>query len=287
MESGKAIEKKARDRLNKTSIFDMFSMEQKRDECVTLLKQAGNRYLTEKNPTDGIRCLKDCNEIYREIKGEEHLICENLRLMVQHGKDVCSLEEIMSFYVAIADYHGLKGDLSRYNAQYLEMAKIYEDANQLDLALSALTKCVDDKYPDKVLEKKADILLKLKKYADASNIFQQVAENQLAKPLGSFSARKQFCMAMLCVLALGDLVLAERSLNSINNADYAFASTKEGILVTDILKALNDNNQENFEYACADYDKIIKLTPTQVDLLMDAKSMLTGKEGVDEDYDLS
>ena len=81
MESGNVLEKKARDRLNNTTFYDWFDVESKKDECVTLLKKASNKYISEKKYEEAIKCMNDCNKIYTTMSGMEYNASENLKLI--------------------------------------------------------------------------------------------------------------------------------------------------------------------------------------------------------------
>ncbi len=58
---------------------------------------------------------------------------------------------------------------------------------------------------------------------------------------------------MLCALAKGDVVLAERKLEQYKELDYLFEGTRECKLVQDIMAAFTDFNVDEFKdvvYIC-------------------------------------
>lgn len=197
-------------------------------------------------------------------------------------------DELIATYLKIADHYSLKSDMSRYNLQYIEIAKLHEQDEEYIEALKILNKCIEEKTNyDKVLEKRSTIQMKLEKFADASKTFESMAERQLKKTLGAFSARKHICMSILCALVF-DVVLAKNKFDHFTNTDHTFESSKEGTLVSQVLEAIYKNDVDGFEYACADFDRIVNLTPEQVLLLTKTKHSLTGETAeVADDIDIS
>jgi len=99
MESGYILENKARRQLTKPtileSISDMLSYDQIGHNCAELFKQAGCKYITEKDYASAVRCLDDSNKIYSKTPGNDYNVSSNIKLILQHGKDVCTTDEVV------------------------------------------------------------------------------------------------------------------------------------------------------------------------------------------------
>jgi hypothetical protein len=62
--------------------------------------------------------------------------------------------------------------------------------------------------------------------------------------------------AVLCILAKGDLVLAERKHSEYRDLDYTLMGTREDKLIDEIIKAYNDMDLAHFTDVLVDYDSV-------------------------------
>ena len=62
--------------------------------------------------------------------------------------------------------------------------------------------------------------------------------------------------AVLCVLAKGDLVLAERKIAEYKELDYTFPDSRECKLVEAITQAYNDLNVDQFTDLVYEFDRV-------------------------------
>ena len=80
---------------------------------------------------------------------------------------------------------------------------------------------------------------------------------------------------VLCVLAKGDSVLAERKLDQYRELDYTLAGSRECKLVEDILEAYRDFNPDQFTDVVYAYDQISKLDPWKTTMLLRIKTKIS------------
>lgn len=288
--TGKSLEQKARNLQNKTSIFDLFGAKQERmEESAVMFKQAATKYFTEKEFENAIRCLKDSIKIYNKINSSVYNLEENTKLLITFYKatDNCDQNELIKFHKNLADIYSMSGKMIDFNDQCMEISKIFENDGKFELALKELEYCVDCKCYEKVLEKKADILLKLNKYGDASVVFKECGKKYITKSniTGTIFARPMFFMSMLCIMATKNIENSNKHLDNIICIDNTFANSVEGKCILNMIKALNCGNVNDFEQSCALYELTKRLTDQQVDLLILAKEMLIGKQANLSDTD--
>ena len=287
MDPGHILEKKANNKLTIASRFgflmNVFSPEPKDQECAELFKQAGSKYITEKDYVSAIRCLKQSNELYSQSTDNGYLMCSVIKLIIQYGKDVCTTDEIVGYYVQLGEYYTTESNMSYYNEQYVNIAKIYEDLNDYDTALTMLNKCVDHKHGGKIIENKGHLLIKLEKYKEASDAFLELIEKMHAAGKMLYLLGDHIFMFMLCFLASDDIVGAKMGLEFVSRFDSTFDKSTRGILIENIINALENNNTDEFESSCAQFDCMIKLKPNQVTLLTQVKSTIIGNS-TDEMY---
>jgi len=174
----------------------------------------------------------------------------------------------------LGEYYVTDSNMSRYNEQYTSIAKIYEDLEDYDTALTMLDKCVNDKYNARIIEKKGYILIKSKKYKEASDVFKKLMEDVYEKRMMLYMLNKHIFMYMLCFLASDDIVGAILNFESISKFDCTFHSSGKGIFIHNIIKALEENNITAFELACSQFSNVNKLEPDHVTLLTQIKSTI-------------
>ncbi len=291
--SGKTLENQASLLLNKRSLIDWFiNQDDLKEDAALLYKQAASKYFTEKDINNAMRCLKKSTQIYSGIKTCSVNVKENIKLLIQYNKSVdnCDSNVLIKLYKELADIYSVSGDMMNYNEQHIEIAKILEKDNKCEEGLEQLSHCVDDKMYEKVLEKKADLLLKIKKYNEALKIFQAAGEKHIekSKTVGSIYARPLFFMSMLCAMATKNLALINDHFNILTNIDHVFQNSNEGKRIEEFVKALNDCNIDDFTNACKSYESCKKFTPQQIEMLLLARELIDGvnTNNIDNDADI-
>lgn len=280
-ESGKTLEKKIRDKLNSKSLFDMFSKDKKQEDCAEGLVVASHRYAVEKDYLSAVRCLKDANSIFATLKFCDHNVRSNLKLIIEYGKqeNTCSPEELISIHKKLARSHIDIGEFTKANEQYIEIANIYDQQNKPQAALKVLNECANDKQFSKVLEKKADLLLKQNAYKEAAKVFRELADEHLKKDsqISNIYARPSIFMHVLCHMATKDMPTILQVFSDESILDFSFLSSSEGKCINGIINALKNNDVLEFEHVCSEYERLKKFSPQQVEMLLLAKEIIEGE----------
>lgn len=287
-ETGISLENQARKAI-KPSFFDFLSSGNKDEESARLFKEAGSKYVTEKKFPDAMRCFNESNMIYKTMKTERSTVLENLRMMIEYGKEVLKRDELIALYKEIGQYYSKEGgisNISKYNKQNLEISSIYEKDDDYENALKILNDCVADPYTeDNVSEAKVRLLLKLEQYEEVSNTYKKMAEKQLEKKFGNIIARKNILMSVISGL-VASINFGKEQYEYLDRLDKenSFERSTEGRFIISLLESLDSMNVENFEIACGSYDRIVKLTVDQVSILIKVKQYLTGKETIEKEF---
>lgn len=289
--TGKSLEKEAFEKSKNPSFIKKFVLnffgesDEREEEVATLLKQAANKYFTEKKTDDAIRCLKKSTEIYSKLKDCKIDVKENKKLLIQYLKsqDPVNFKELVSSYTDLAEIYSLDGYMDQFNEQHMEISKIYEKNGNLELSLKQMSYCANNKNYDKVLERKGDILIKMKKYSEASKSYMESAEKQIEKnsSIGQIYSRQLFFTSILCQMTTKNLKEINDQLNKIDKIDKTFIGSVEGKITSAVVDSFNNGDVKNFEKACSLYENYKKLTSDQVELLLIAKEIFDDNKNLE------
>ena len=274
------IEENAISLLNKKNIFDYFFINNSnKEDAAEKYKIAANLYKIQDKYEDSVRCYKKIIEIY-EILGEKtNEILVQLAVCYEKLEDNYSLVEI---YIKLSNYYFLISNISRFNEFNLEISKIYEKTHQYEECIKYINLCIQDERTYlQVLEKKSYILIQLKSYKEAFEINKSIIEIRLKKNSFYTLLHKYIFKGLLCILASGDFVMLEIEFNNFKNIHYQFEDSIEGTFIKNITDSINNLDSDNFEVFCIDFDKIHKLSPEEVALLLEIKNHITCKIELD------
>lgn len=289
--SGKSLESKARQsQSQKMKFFNILlfnNKENKKEEKANLLKQAANKYFIEKKIDDAIRCLKESTNLYYELDssmGNSNFnLKQNTKLLITYYKalDKYDSNELIKWYSFLAEIYSVDNDFTNFNEQYLEIAKILEKNNELEKALKYLNKCIgnDVLLHKRILEKKSDLLIKMKQYKEASNSYKLCCQQHIEKneTVGTIYAKPSFFMSMICIMATKNLSDINNQLSDLLKFDETLINSTEGMFISRIINSLNMDNIDEFEEACKMYELSKKFTTTQMTMLLLAKEIISGK----------
>jgi tetratricopeptide (TPR) repeat protein len=279
MASGKKLEDQANEK-NKGSLkkFLFGLIEGYNDfneELASLFNKAGNAYILEKKISDAIRCYMTAYETYNKTnKYNSYYSIMNLKLAINYARQIneYSEQKIISLLTIVAQHYGNDGKMKEHNDQYVEISKIHENNNVLQNAYKVLDMCVDvDNVSfDEIYKRKAEILIKMNKLTEASEICENIVTkiiNRDKKILSCATARKYELLAILSALATNDIVSTNNKINKFIKLDDTFQNSYEGTLVISLVDAFENNNILDFNTACSTYDKIMKLKSIHMSLL--------------------
>ncbi|EPY33412.1 alpha-soluble NSF attachment protein [Strigomonas culicis] len=136
-----------------------------------------------------------------------------------------------------------------------------------------------------IVQKMADAKARSGDYAAAQQQFDQLARDALDDPLSRGNARKLFFSALLAQLAgmtpdtlMEAVGVLEETFNEYQELDVQFnVHTREHMLITALIDALQEENVEGFEEAVCEYDNICPLDATRQKMLTKAKATLRSR----------
>ena len=173
---------------------------------------------------------------------------------------------------AIAELHEEDGELTEAIENYQQASDYYlgEDAKAKSNAclLKIATFASDEKIAN---------------YDRAIDIFEQVAETCLEKPLTKYNAKGYYLQAGFCVLCKGDTVAMRQKLDRYKDKDLTFADCRECKFLEDLTQDCEDYNVDDFTEHVYAFDNISKLDAWKTSILLRVKKAIesTGDDAVD------
>ncbi|KAL2116956.1 hypothetical protein VTJ04DRAFT_9124 [Mycothermus thermophilus] len=210
------------------------------DDAANLMVDAFKVYRKE-YPQDAIRCIKVAIERY-QAKG-------NFRRAASHLENAAELLEVDL------------GDRKTAMQFYADAARWYEEDGAKALA-------------NKLWLKEADIAALEGDYYRAIQNFEKVADSSLENHLMKYSVKDYFFKAGLCILATKDLVSARRNLQRYCEKDPSFAGQREAQLLSDLIEAIEQGNQEMFTDKLYAYDQMSRLDRWKSEILLRVKNQI-------------
>jgi len=284
---GEEFLKQAEDELKR---FAPFSGTAKKAAAAALFTKAGNAFKSVKQWEDAGNAFVRAGSLQKELREEYEMqlayteAAKSFRKGTSHDRSVELLNDIVIPNMLENGKHGQAAKL------YQEIAEMCEEDSDFANALANYQRAADlyvsensKSAADKCLVKIAMIASQDSNYDLAVSTFEDIANHCLESNLLKFNAKGYLLSSMLCVLAKGDLVLAERKLEQYKELDYTMAGSRECKLAEDVTRTYNDFNADEFTDVVYAYDQISKLDPWKTTMLLRIKNKITeaGKEAVD------
>lgn len=180
--------------------------------------------------------------------------------------------------------------ISTAGKMYKEIAGQFEDAHEPEKAREFYQMAADafgmaenaTSARNQCLNKVALMYGDDESYGKAAEVFEEVAKQNLKSNLLKFNARGQFTNAVMCYMANDDMVMVARKLDEFKERDYQFADSRECKLLEACASAYEEHNVDRFVDALAEYDRISKLDPWRIAILLKVKGHITGGAGEDD-----
>lgn len=90
-----------------------------------------------------------------------------------------------------------------------------------------------------------------------------------------YRVREIWFKAGLCGLATGDLVTAQRNVQTYRQGDPEFERTRQCQLLLDLIEAIEAGDHEAFSQKLFEYDKVKKLGDWEAEILVKIKSQIS------------
>lgn len=125
----------------------------------------------------------------------------------------------------------------------------------------------------------AEISADLGEYPKAVELYRHVADWSLTSPLTKYSVKEYWLRAVMCAMAMGDLVQAQKLLREFGQKDLTFPSTREAKFATELVDACEEADVERYTTAVYQYDQVTKLDNWKTKILLHIKKALEEDEG--------
>lgn len=256
-----------------------------------LYEKAGNIYkITDREKA--LECFVKALNFYEKSKpmGEMYSGMQSKCYMLDIA-ELCEKNDYVKsieFYERIINYYMEKGDIKSLLKYYEIVGKLYFANNVYEKAEEIFRKMLqiigqNDKlssYKKSACEKLCEMLIGFdisNKYLEASLLYLELANAYLSSTLGSYSASKYIYLSILSLCAGEDFVKAKQVYEEYSEKHFGFAKSSEGIFITNLLEAIDMNNDDEIGSICYERDKIRSLEGTEVKLLLKIKKNITGQ----------
>ncbi|KAI7274326.1 TPR-like protein [Hortaea werneckii] len=213
------------------------------DDAANTLTEAFKSYRKDE-PEDAARCLEQAIQHYT-LKG-------NFRRAATHKQNLAELYEVEM------------GDGKRAAEAYETAAGWYENDNAEALA-------------NRLFLKLADLSALESDYYKAISNYEKVAKSSINNNLMKWSVKEYLLKAGICHLCTGDSVATNRALESYRDLDPSFSQTREHQLLSDLVEAVDEGDQEKFADKLFQYDQMRKLDKWKTTLLLRVKENIEEK----------
>ena len=208
--------------------------------------------------------LTEAFKVYR--KDSPNDAARVLATAIQHYTSKGNFRRAATHQQNLAEVYELEiGDQKKALQAYETAAQWYESDNAEALA-------------NKLYLKVADLAALEGDYANAINKLETVAKSSLNNNLMRWSVKDYFLKAGICHLAAGDNIATRRALDQYRELDNSFASTRENMLLTDLIGAVEERDQEGFSDKLFQFDSLSKLDKWKTTLLLRVKNKIESQE---------
>lgn len=194
----------------------------------------------------------------------------------------------------VTETYMVNGRLNMAARYQKEIGELLESDNALDAAVEAYRAAADlylsegnhKQTANQLMVKVGTLASQRGDYSAGAEIFENLGRDCLEVRTLTFNAKGYFLQALMCHLALGDVVAARSKLDSFKSLDYTLDRTREAEFITALITAYENMSTEEFAQACADYDRITPLDAWKTSVLLSIKRRIAAEAG-DDEVDLS
>eukprot|EP01138_Halocafeteria_seosinensis_P014571 gb/GECG01014876.1/.p1 GENE.gb/GECG01014876.1/~~gb/GECG01014876.1/.p1 ORF type:complete len:295 (+),score=68.94 gb/GECG01014876.1/:1-885(+) len=279
------------------SRFSLFGRQEKYENAAELYERAGNTFRSENDYEQALYAFQKAVENWGKARDEKQVST------VQQKVAECQMK-LMNLDDAQATYEEhvipvLKedGKITNIGKIYEKLAEAFHKEGQTGKAIEALQKA-SDVYENEegssgqrrakarlaeLLAQKAATDVDREGFMEATQAFQECGDICLEENLLRFNAKKYFFSAIICSLASGDAVAAQRLLDSSTEQDPNFGESREGKLCQTLLTAVNDKDVQSFVTAIHEHDRIAKLSDLETKILLVVKRDINEEDGLEDE----
>ena len=217
-----------------------------------------------KEPDDMANTLTEAFKVYR--KDAPNDAARVLSSAIQHYTSKGNFRRAATHQQNLAEVYEMEiGDQKKALEAYDTAAQWFESDNAEALA-------------NKLYLKVGDLAALEGDFRRAIEKFETVAKSSLNNNLMRWSVKDYFLKAGICHLAAGDLVATKRALEQYRELDNSFSQTRENMLLTDLVGAVEEGDQDAFSDKLYQFDQLSKLDKWKTSLLLKVKNSIEKEE---------
>jgi len=283
MSDPRSLLKKAEDKAaSARGGFSFFGGKQEKLEAAAeMFVQAANAFRVQNQLKEGAAAYERAADIQREIGEPDDAANSFVEAYKSYkrGDDPLSAARVLK--EAIGHYTS-KGNFRRAATYQQNLAELYElDLGDNKQACEAYQLAGDwflgdnaEALANKVFLKVADLAALDANYELAVKNYEMVAKASAHNNLMRYSIKDYFLKAGICYLAQKDLVAAKRAIEGYLELDPTFKSTREFLLLTDIIDAVEKGEEEEFSDKVFKYDQMSQLDKWKTTMLLRVKETI-------------
>lgn len=273
----------------KSSFFgSLFSKGSNKEETAETYVRAANSFKLAKSWTNAGRAFERAAETYSKVSDLQYDAASKYADAAKAYKNSNPMSAIPCYEKAIQMY----ADSARFQQcarLQKDVAELYEAEGHADKALPAFSSAADFYDMDDAKSNANSMRVKVAalqalagQYKEAVELFEQIAEASLANNLLKYGAREHLLRAGFCRLCQSDVIGAQRAVEKYGNLDTSFPSSREGRLLSDVVAAVAESDEQAFTSHVFEYDSISKLDEWKTSILLKIKQQIKAEAG-DED----
>lgn len=208
----------------------------------------GAKALMKVAPAEAVVLLQQAVEVYTDM-GRLNMAARQLKEIAEAQEKQGLKEEAAAFYAQAADLFATESSGSEANKCRLKVAEFSAE---------------------------------LEKFADAAEIYEDVARAAADNNLLRFGARGHLLCAGVCVLCFADDETVRARIERYKDIDLQFAGSREATLLEACADALAKCDEKAFATAVAEFDSLTRLDAWKTNMLLKVKRRLQARASGEE-----
>ncbi|KKY16878.1 putative vesicular-fusion protein sec17 [Phaeomoniella chlamydospora] len=255
---------------------------EKYENAADLYTQAANAFRMQKQNKEAGQAFEKAAQIQSQKLSEPDDMANTLTEAFKvYRKE--NPEDAARVLAQAINHYTLKGNFRRAATWQQNLAEVYEvEIGDQKRALEAYELAAGwfesdnaEALANKLYLKVADLAALEGDYQKAIERFEGVARSSVNNNLMKWSVKDYLLKAGICHMASGDIVATQRALQSTYlELDSTFQSTREYLLLSDLVSAIEAGDQESFADKLFQYDQLSKLDRWKTTLLLKVKNSI-------------
>ncbi|KAK9332815.1 soluble NSF attachment protein [Lipomyces starkeyi] len=284
MSDARTLLAKADKKANSSGPFGLFASSSRFEEAGDVYVEAANAFRLEKDLNSAGKAFEKAAQMQLKSEAKDEAANTYIEAYKSYRKN--DPEESARVLIQAITLFTQRGQFRRAATYTQDLATLYEtELNDLDRAMDAYDEAGEwlsndgaESLANKAWLKVAEIAAIKEDYPRAIAKYEQVARNSLGNNLTKWSLKDYFFKAGLCHIANKDIIAAKRAVEEYTDMDPTFFQTREQVLLSDIIAAYEDGDQERFTDKVFQFDQFSKLDKWKTTLLLRIKSSIQEEE---------